>query len=463
MTMPSTTAATEVESAFRILLVEDDPTIADILSDALREQGHVIYLARDGDAAMRFADERTYDLVISDVRLPGVDGLTLLRHLQSVAPITPVVLMSAYGTVREAVSAIRESALHYLSKPFDLDELLSLVREVAQRSAARRSVVPGAGDSPAFARLIGDSTHMRNVRRLLLAASESDVPVVIHGESGTGKELAARAIHELGARRARPFVAVNCASIPETLFEAELFGHERGAFTGAVQRREGMFRAAEGGTIFLDEIADIPLTLQSKLLRVLQERVVQPLGTDKTVRVDVRVVSATNLDLRTLVAERKFREDLYYRLRVLDIRLPALRERGGDLPFLVGHFLARFGVESRAKRVEITPRVWAALSAHAFPGNVRELEHALQHALALCGDGPIDLQHLPDELSGRQVGDMRECDEPIASLAEARTQFEREYLARALERANGSKTRAAEMLRISRKSMWERLKRHGMG
>ncbi len=299
---------------------------------------------------------------------------------------------------------------------------------------------------------------LRLFQRLERIAS-SHAPVLIRGESGTGKELVARWIHQRSPRSGESFVAINCAAMPETLIDAELFGHERGAFTGAVRARRGRFQIAHGGTLFLDEVAEIPMPVQAKLLRVLQEGEIEPLGGNDTVRVDVRVLSATHRDLKARIADGLFREDLFYRLKVLDVAVPPLRRRSGDLPILVEHFLQRFS--PLGEMPEISPRAWAAISSYEFPGNVRELEHAVQHAVVLAGDEPVDLMHLPTELLGAIEVD-ESADAGFSSLNEATREFERGYIQRALMLADNNKTRAAAMLGISRKNLWEKMKGLGL-
>jgi len=285
--------------------------------------------------------------------------------------------------------------------------------------------------------------------------------VLITGESGTGKELVARTLHERSSRRARPFIAVNCAAFPETLLEAELFGHERGAFTGAVKRRDGRFKAADGGTLLLDEIAEVPPPAQAKLLRVLQEGTVEPLGTNESTRVDVRIISATHRNLRERIKEGRFREDLYYRLNVLDIEIPPLRERRGDLPLLLQYFMARFSPAGKAPPA-ISPRAWAVLSQYAFPGNVREFAHAIEHAVVLSGGNEIDIEHLPGGIAGASDSNGNSSAGNLRSLGVALKEFEKEYLVRALTQAGGKKMKAAEILGISRKNLWEKLRLHGI-
>ncbi|MEZ4432568.1 MAG: sigma-54 dependent transcriptional regulator [bacterium] len=446
-----------------ILLVDDEPTIRLSVGDALEDAGHRVTLAADGDAAAQKLTEHRFDVVVSDIRMPGLDGLSLFRRIRERAPETDVILITAYGAVEDAVQALKEGARDYLTKPFDTGELLLRVERLAERHAltralqdARRALAENARESI----IIGRSPPMIRLLERIETFAAADAPVLILGESGTGKELVARELHRKGPRAAGPFVPVHCAAFPETLIEAELFGHERGAFTGAVRRRDGRFRAADRGTLFLDEVAEIPLPAQAKLLRVLQEGVFEPLGTNTPVRVDVRIVSATHRDLKQCVADGTFREDLYYRLRVLDLKVPPLRARPGDLPLLVEHFLARFADDTPPT---VSTAAWEALTRHDYPGNVRELEHAIQHACVLARGGEIHRRHLPDELLGDtpEIGEEPE-EGGLLPLADAIGAYERGYLLRALRETGGRKTQAAELLGISRKNLWEKLKTHGV-
>lgn len=448
----------------RILLVDDEPSLRLTVGDALADAGHQVTKAADGLEAMGVLEHRSFDLVISDIRMPGADGMTLFRKIRSDAPDTDVILVTAYGEVRDAVEALRAGALDYLTKPFDLDELLVRVGRIAEQRSLRAELQAArarlAADASAGTQIIGRSTAIAHLLTAIETMASSDAPVLILGESGTGKELVARRLHELSERRNGPFVAVNCAAFPETLLEAELFGHERGAFTGAVRSRDGRFQSARGGVLLLDEIAEIPPMAQAKLLRVLQEGVVEPLGTDRPVEVDVRVLAATHRDLRARIQEGSFREDLYYRLNVLDISIPPLRERRDDLPLLVAHFLERF---SKGPCPELSPRAWAALSEYRFPGNVRELEHAIERAVVLSRGGEIDVAHFPKDIAQTVGFEMpARTEASLRPLSEATKAFERAYLLRVLRTMEGRKTQAAEVLGISRKNLWEKLRNHGL-
>jgi DNA-binding NtrC family response regulator len=400
--------------------------------------------------------------VITDVRLPGAGGLDVFRAVRRAAPKTEVILMTSYGEVKDAVGALKEGAHDYLTKPFDLDELILRVGAIAKKLALVRELEDArakladqqSGD------IVGDSPVMRRLLGRLDTVAASDAQVLVSGESGTGKELVARRVHARSGRAGGPFVAINCGAFPETLLEAELFGHERGAFTGAVKRREGRFKAAHRGTLFLDEIGEMPVAAQAKLLRVLQDGKIEPLGTNESEQVDVRVVSATNRDLRKAIAEGRFREDLYYRLNVVGLHLPPLRERAGDLPLLVHHFVARYG-QHGAKPAEISIGAWQALSAYPFPGNVRELEHAIRHAVVLSCGGTIEREHLPEDVV-KVATSAGPADRTVAALAIVLKRAEREHLLKALAIAEGKRTTAAELLGISRKNLWEKLRAHGI-
>jgi two-component system response regulator AtoC len=454
-----------------ILLVDDEPDFRMLVGDALRDAGHRVSLAANGAEGLAAISANVFDVMICDIRLPKVDGLTLFRRVRQESPGTDVILITAHAAVSDAVAALKEGAYDYLTKPFDVDEIIlqmerigvqrALKRELEQARAElsqRRNGTAGPGGAGA---IIGRSPPMLRLADRIETIAQSDAPVLITGESGTGKELVARTLHERSTRRGKAFIAVNCAAFPETLLEAELFGHERGAFTGAVKRRDGRFKAADGGTLLLDEIAEVPLPAQAKLLRVLQEGTVEPLGTNEVTRVDVRIISATHRNLRERIKEGRFREDLYYRLNVLDIEIPPLRERRGDMPLLLQYFLNKFAQPGKPTPT-IGPRAWAVLSQYHFPGNVREFAHAIEHAVVLASGGEIDVEHLPAGITGTSDGGGSSTGGQLRSLSAALKEFEHEYLMRALAQANGKKMKAAEILGISRKNLWEKLRLHGI-
>lgn len=454
--------ATCPKAPLDLLLVEDEPSLRLALGLAVRAAGHRLAEAGDGAAASALISEHVYDAVICDLRLPGVDGLTLFHRLRRESPATAVVLITAYPTVAGAVAALKEGAFDYVAKPFDPEEFtLRVIDRLAEQRAIQNDLERAHLDlaaREANAGIVGRSPPIQSLLERLRTIAHSDAPVLITGESGTGKELVARTLHELSPRRLRPFVAINCAAFPETLLEAELFGHERGAFTGAVKKRDGRFKAAHGGTLLLDEVGELALPAQAKLLRALQEGTIEPLGTNASLRVDVRVISATHCNLKELIHSGRFREDLYYRLKVLDLFIPPLRARPGDVPLLVHHFVRRF-TPPGDQQPAISPRAWARLLEYGYPGNIRELANAVEHAVVLARGGEIDLAHLPEELGQEATASPQEAT-AFRSLELAGAEFEREYLLRALRAARGNRTRAAALLGISRKNLWEKLRLH---
>ena len=447
-----------------ILLVDDEQGLRDVVEEQLVERGHHVETADDGAAGAECVKRRRFDVVICAVRLPQIDGLSLFRKISKEAPRTDVILMTAYAEVSQAVSALKEGAYAYLTKPFDMDELLVQVRRIDEVRSLRRELDTARttlGDRPSSSILVGQVPAIRRIQEMVKMVAQSDAPTLITGESGTGKEVVARMVHEQSARRDKPFVAVNCGALAENLVEAELFGHERGAFTGALRKRDGRVKAADGGTLLLDEVAELPLPAQAKLLRVLQEGTVEPLGTHTPVRVDVRIISATHHNLQERIKAGLFREDLFYRLNVLELQMPPLRERLGDLPLLVNHFLARM-TPAGAASPTLSPAAWAALSQYAFPGNVRELSHAIEHAMVLSGGKEIGVQHLPQGMVNSNGAEPRDLALPsnddIRPLQAAVRDFEHAYLLRALRATEGKRARTAELLGISRKTLWEKLR-----
>ena len=444
-----------------ILLVEDEPEIRLPLGEALREIGHRVALAADGQEAMQCLDRQIFNLVVSDVRLPKGDGFTILRRVRDEQPSTNVILMTAYGTIQEAVTAVRETAVEYVTKPFDLPEVLAMVGRIDEHWRLLHELASARAELAARQAghmLEGHSPVIEELRSKIGAIAASSAAVLLTGESGTGKELAARMIHAASDRRDAPFVAVNCAAVPATLMEAELFGHERGAFTGAVKRRDGRFKAADGGTLFLDEIGEMPIDVQAKLLRVLQEGAFEPIGTNTSVKVDVRLISASNRPLKNSAGEGSFRQDLYYRIKVFELRLPPLRDRLSDLPILVEQFLREFTAPGQPPP-SLAPTAWAALQSYGYPGNVRELKHAIQHATILAHGQEIRVHHLPSEFRGNTGVLASERVEPLSTMM---AQFERDYIERTLQLAGGERLKAAELLGISRKNLWEKIVKHGL-
>ena len=443
-----------------VLVAEGDASLRAMICEALHAAGHSAVAVEDHQTALARLMDAPFDLLVSDLHSERVDGLALLHQVKLHAAAIAVILVTTGDVQGPAAQALREDVDDHVTKPFDVLDLVLRIERLGERRHVEHELrlarvnVPTNGAS---SKLIGRSPLMRSLIERVETIAPANASVLVVGESGTGKELVAKAVHEASTRASGPFVAVNCAAFPESLIEAELFGHERGAFTGATHRREGRFKAADGGTLLLDEVGEIPLSVQAKLLRVLQEGAVEPLGSNRQVELDVRLICATHRNLRQMVGAGTFREDLYYRLNVLDIHVPPLRRRRADLPLLVSHFHLRFagdGIEPK-----IAPRAWAALMSHPFPGNVRELEHAIQHAVVLARGGEIDIWHLPYDLRG----DI-DADEPAASafrpLSESMRDFERQCLLVALNHSSGAKREAARLLGISRKTLWEKLKSH---
>ena len=475
MTEPTATDA-------RILVADDEPAMRWLLERLLRQAGHAVTVVEDGPAALAAAARPDpFDVAFLDIRMPGLDGLEVLSRLRAASPDTAVIVMTAHGSVRAAVEAMQRGAYDYLAKPFDNDEALLLVARAVEAKALAREVVElrtGIQEVWEIGALVGKSPRMQEVYKTIGRIASTDVTVLLLGESGTGKEVVARAIHHYSRRAGKPFVAVSCAAIPATLLEAELFGHERGAFTDAHQRRLGKFELAHGGTIYLDEVGDLGPELQPKLLRVLQEREVERIGGGEPVRVDVRVVAATNRDLEALIREGRFREDLYYRLNVVPVTLPALRERGEDVPFLVDHFLTKYAGElgERALSAEALDR----LSGYGWPGNVRELENVVQHAMVMATGGVILPEHLPIAAGAGapvvRAGTLEQLIQekleacvrglgtrPSANLYELLLSLVERPLFRAvLRETGGNQLRAAALLGINRNTLRKKLRALGL-
>jgi DNA-binding NtrC family response regulator len=444
----------------RILLAEDEVTIAVTLKDALEEAGHVVEAVTDTAGALNALAESRPDVVLTDIRMAGEGGMEVLRRAKELDPDLPVIVMTGFATIDQAVEAMRLGAFDYIQKPFRNEAMvrkidaLSRVRKLEAENEELRAQLFSQKDFEGF---VGNSPAMRAVFERIATVARTDATVLIEGESGTGKECAARALHRSSNRREGPFVAISCAALPESLLEAELFGYERGAFTDARKERRGRFELADKGTLFLDDIDDMPLSVQVKLLRVLQERTLERLGSEITRRVDIRIVAATKVPLRREVQEGRFREDLFYRINVVPLVLPPLRERAGDVPLLIQFLLERHG----NRRFSLSPSTTAALERYAWPGNVRELENAIQRAVALVGDGrELRREHLlPPDPRWRGAN---EVGTPVRPLREVMHEAEREHLRRALQATGGHRSQTAVMLGISRKVLWEKLKEHGI-
>ena len=441
----------------RILIVDDQDNARSMLSEMLRAEGYEVDQAPNGESACAMVADNRYDLVITDLRMGDVDGLEVLQRTRETSPGTAVIVMTAFGTIEDAVQAMRFGARDFVQKPFVEEELLVKVARAARgRQAAIEMRAVGADfrERYNFGNIIGQSAEIRDILGRIVRIAPTDATVLITGESGTGKELVARAIHANSLRADRPFVSINCAALTETLLESELFGHVRGAFTGAVQTRKGLFEEANGGTFFFDEIAETPPSLQAKLLRAIQEGEIRRLGDNKPINVDARIIAATNQDLRSLIEQKRFREDLYYRLNVARFELPPLRERKEDIAPIVESFLAKYG-KKMGRQASLGPGVMDYLLGYNFPGNVRELENLIEQGVALAQDGQIHLSDIVPSSNGNGA-----YPHPgRQSLADIVQDVERDAIVRALRQVEGNKERAAELLGLSPTTLWRKMKR----
>ncbi len=444
----------------RILVVDDEPAQRELVCGFLRKHGFDVAEAGGGKEAVARVKREPFDLVLTDQSMPDLSGIEVLEAVRSTSPETAVVIITAYGTIETAVSAVKAGAADYLTKPLNLDDLLHRVHRVGERQrlvAENRELREALAERHRVEGIIGESGRMQEVLSLVRRVAPSDATVLIRGESGTGKELIARALHYASPRAGGPLVKVNCAALAESLLESELFGHEKGAFTGAVASRKGRFELADGGSIFLDEIGDLPPHLQVKLLRVLQEREFERVGSSRPVKVDVRLLAATHRDLEALVREGRFREDLYYRINVVTIVLPPLRERREDLPPLIEHFLRGFAGKNGKTVRGLTREAREALLRYDYPGNIRELENLIERAVVLTRDDVIGVEDLPLVLEAPASGSVDE-----AGLIAAVEGLERRMIREALTKADGPQTRAAELLGISERVLRYKLKKYGL-
>jgi two-component system response regulator AtoC len=452
-----------------ILVADDEPSIRHVLTLVLTEHGYEVRAVADGEEALRELASRNYDVLLCDVRMPKRDGLSVLRHAIAEQPGLTVLVMSAYGSQEQALEAVGAGAYDYVQKPFKPEEIVFVLRKAEERERlVRENRRLRTASAPPPERILGESEGLKVVLRQVDRLAPVPTTILITGESGTGKELIARALHERSPRAAQPFVAVNCGAIPAGLIESELFGHAKGAFTDARTAKRGLFTEADGGTLFLDEVGELPLPAQVKLLRVLQEGEIRPLGESRSERVDVRVIAATLRDLGKLVERGEFREDLYYRLNVVNLRMPPLRERREDIPLLARAFLHRFNRQlNREPPVqELSPEAEALMAAYSWPGNVRELENAMERAVLLT-DGPQVLpSNLPERLwtapapAGGQPS-MQQAGSDL-SLKRAMREMEETYIRAALRRTRGNRTRAAEVLDISHRALLYKIKEYGI-
>jgi DNA-binding NtrC family response regulator len=452
----------------KVLVVDDEENIREYFSDVLRHEGYVVDTANNGEEAINMIDQEFYDIALIDLNMPKVDGMTVLKYLVEHSLDAIGIILTGYATIKNAVEAMKCGAFDYLAKPVKMEEVLMVIKRALEFRDLKRenmALKKQLKKKYKFENFVGDSLQMNKIFRVIEKVADTDSTVLILGESGTGKELVARAIHYHSMRRDKPLIPVNCGAIPEDLLESELFGHEKGAFTNAIRTRIGRFEMSNGGTIFLDEIAEMSPHLQVKLLRVLQEQEFERLGGTKTIKCDIRVIAATNKNLDKLVQEGAFREDLYYRLKVIPIEIPPLRERRTDIPLLVHHFLK---MTIKARKIEpktISKDVMKALTKYDWPGNVRELENIIERMIILSDTNQITMQDLPDKVFREQTSERVSqalIPEDGFSLNNAINEYERQLIIRALEKADWVKNRAAKLLNMNRTTLVEKIKKQGI-
>jgi len=444
----------------KILIVDDDPRMRKSLANLLNREGYVITEAPGGKEATDHLGSDVFDLVIADLKMEPLSGLDLLRLVKQMSPDVEVILITAFGTIEVAVEAMRLGAFDFITKPFQVEEILLRVRNALEKHRLKEEVNQLRTEVKSafgFEGIVGVSEEMRQVLTILPRVAQIDSTVLVTGESGTGKELIARAIHAASRRPHGPFVSVSCAALPENLLESELFGHVKGAFTGAIAARKGLLEEARGGTFFLDEIGDAPLPIQAKLLRVLEDRSIRRLGDNRSIQVDVRMVAATNRDLQSAMREKLFREDLFYRLNVVPIHVPPLRERGGDIPPLVAHFIEKYHGKIKKQVSGVSPQAMTLLMAYRWPGNVRELENVIQRMMVVAKGDTLDVQDFPPEISGKEVPrekakDLKGMTRESAGLAE------KNLILDSLAKSGGNVTQAARSLGISRVTLQKKMK-----
>lgn len=442
---------------YKILVVDDDLEMCRWLSDVLGGEGFSIITSNDSLEASRMLKGEEFDVMVTDLKMKGLKGLDLLEEAKKTAPGTPVIIITAFGTIESAIKAMKLGAYDYITKPFQMDELVLIVKKALENRLLKKEVVRLKKEMESryhFHQLVGKSPSMQKIYELIERISDSPSNVLITGESGTGKELVAKAIHYNGIRKEGPFIAVNCAAIPETLLESELFGYKKGAFTDAKMDKKGLIFEAHEGTLFLDEITEMSSTLQAKLLRVIEEREVRPLGDTNSYPIDVRTISTSNRDIKSLIQQGRFREDLYYRLKVIDIELPPLRVRKEDIPFLIDHFVKKFSQEMKKPVLEISQEAFKILLNYSWPGNVRELENVIQRAITLSQKEIILPEDLPPTVMQEPEKDFTE-----KALKGRYTvdQLEREYIKKILMEVGGNKSKAAEILGLDRKTLYRKL------
>ena len=444
-----------------ILLIEDDEILRITISDSLKKMGWPVTAAEDGQEGLNLIKKNNFDIVISDIRLPKINGIDVLKEVKNYYPNTEVIMITAFGNIEDAVGIIKFGAYDYITKPFHTDDLIFRIKKIIDYQILKNdyAALKNQCDDHSLLNIIGKSNMMQGVFDLIERVSKVDSNILITGESGTGKGLVANIIHLKSKRAKNPFIKVSCAALPETLLESELFGHEKGSFTGAIKRRYGRFEMAKDGTIFLDEVGEIPMSIQVKLLRAIQENEFERVGGEETIKVDVRIISATRKNLEKAIEDGEFREDLYYRLKVIPIHIPPLKERKEDIPLLVDYFIKRFN-KKLSRLVEITTEALKCLTDYDFPGNVRELENIIERSVALSTSDTINAYDIV--MAVEKDGFISLRDEDIPSLKDVISKTEMTHLMKVLEKTNWNRIKAAKILGISRKNLWEKLKAYNI-
>jgi two-component system response regulator PilR (NtrC family) len=453
----------------KILVADDEQSMREFLDIMLKKEGYKVSLASNGEEVLKLIDKDLFDLILLDIRMPRLDGIGVLKKIKTASPETVVIMITAYASADTAIKAMKEGAYDYITKPFKVDEIKLIIKNALEKKNLQKEnllLKQVVRDRYRFGSIIGQSSKMLALYDLLEKLAPTKTNILITGESGTGKELAAKAVHYNSSRKDKPFVTLNCGAIPESLIESELFGHMKGAFTDAITTKKGLFEMADEGTIFLDEISELPLLMQVKLLRVLQDKEFKRVGGTDDIRVDVRIISATNKDLEEAVKEKRFREDLFYRLNVIQIKMPPLRDRKEDIPILAAHFLKKFSEELNKNILKIAPEALTMLLNYEYPGNVRELQNIIERAVALGNGNELTPQHLSSYLDEQIQAKRSAIDLDIPpdgiDLEKVIEEIERALLLKALDRTKGIKKKAAELLRINFRSMRYRLEKYGL-
>ncbi len=449
----------------KILIVDDEPNYLLLLSGTLQDEGYQVAKAEKSRDAISIMENERFDVFITDLAMPDIDGIGLMQIFRKVNPAMPIIIITGVGTIERAVEAMKKGAYDFITKPFELDTLRMATKRAIEFGELHRELNYSSKEAQnkyIFENIISKSKNMLDIFKLINQIADSMATVLIEGESGTGKELIARAIHYQSVRRNKPFLAIDCSALTASLLESELFGHSKGAFTGAIFHRQGLFEEGTGGTIFLDEVGNIPLSMQSKLLRVIQEREIKPVGSNIMKKIDVRIITATNKSLKDLVQKRIFREDLYYRLTIVPISIPPLRERKEDIPFLVAHFIKKYGLKNRKKVKNISREALLKIIQHEWPGNVRELENTIERALLICKGDTIDCQDLFIEgpMTGNTVYVPPKNEKN--TLNSAVEESEKAYIISTLQKVNYNRTKAAKMLGVSRRTLYDKIEKYDL-